>query len=299
MKKTFFFLAITLLFFSCKKGDIQIPLKETGPFEETDPLEGKLKTLVLNVNGAPSSEELEYNFEYDEDGALQKILISGGASLEWVSNDDSLKLRYKYLEVDSSEVVIDMYIEHELSSIKTIKVLSTEFGPVYEEHYNVYGNASNLDSIIPRVATYFPSVNGIYNLDAVLSDYQFYSDGYEVKANYGYRMIFAPVEVRVTDTLRIINSGLTSSVPVPSQSYGSITPWYFTGNDFISLSIYFLQLSDYHIYKPYVYLPEQIVKNGNVLFDIDYQLNTNNQVTEMNYISGNSSSNSNWSFSYY
>ena len=54
MKKHSFFFAITLLFFPVK-GDIQIPLKPNrARLEETDPLKGKPKTLVLNLNGAPS-----------------------------------------------------------------------------------------------------------------------------------------------------------------------------------------------------------------------------------------------------
>lgn len=293
MYKIFCFITALGLLISCKKGDIQTPLEENL-------LKGKLKSIVISGKTFPTSEELEYHFEYDENGQIQKILAPQNAFLELLDKKDSLVLRYQF-ESEGEQSTFLILVEHENKSIKGFKLFSESGESISMNEYRIFESGGHLDSIQSSIYSYYPQNVFFLNSGVSLSNYHFYEDGYELNADYSTLGLLEPAIMKkyIKDTIRVFTQKRNSAIPLPTQTLSRITPWTSVGNDFISLSIYFLQLEGFQIHRPFSELPYRFLLNGNEWMDVDYQWNVKNQVEVMRYRFAIDAYNSDWSFTYY
>lgn len=279
MKYPLCFTIILLLFLSCKKGDIETPIRKVS-------LKGQLKSMKVNEYSTGRLEQI-YIFDYIQ-GALQSVQLNGTKILEWKSEQkDSLKLRGYQLDEESHVVQpYEMHIQADAASfIQSIIQLPGDMNPDFKELLSVQKEGSILKSI--KAAAYFFNTPQVPGLASIITSEQFGfgTESIDLFMHTNYLMTTYPFtpDTKI-DTVHVEFGDKKNNVPLPVQSLTSLIPWTLDLGFSSNIISYFLHLSGYQIFHNFAELPEIVEVNGEVLYTIEYVQNSDGQVVRMVYL---------------
>jgi hypothetical protein len=220
---------------------------------------------------------VNYTFEYDGLGKLQKMFYNGKLLYEW-NNNSTNELSVRYFEASGNSKDYLVKVDNNI-----IKSISSEFETIYESQ-NSGNNITQAQIASNCFLGIYPIIGG--SSDFVTSNFLIENNQYSYDLDFTSYAFppFSNEDSEIHIECAIEKLEMESSISLPMQGFEAMGLWFEGVQNIHEYKLlFFLASSGFHIWKDDIRLTDKWTTFGETFIEFDYQKNNLDQISEMQY----------------